>query len=103
MLDLYDQWQASGDSKAEFAVKHGIVPTSFYYWTRKFEQKPATASGFHHIPIAEPSYQNQGELMAAIQYPTGILLELYSSFQNLGSSYIGLLKALTEPTKTTGK
>lgn len=98
MLRLYDQWQASGKSKKDFAVSHGIRPTTFYYWTRKFEQvRPEAASGFHHISIEEPSYKKQGELMAAIHYPSGIRLELYSSFQNLSSSYVQLLKTLTEP------
>lgn len=103
MLHLYDQWRASGENKSDFAVSQGIAPTNFYYWVRKFEQKSTSVSGFHHIPMAEPSHKNQGELMAAIEYPSGIRLELYSSFENLSSSYIGLLKALTEPTKTTGK
>ena len=34
--------------------------------------------------------------MAAIDYPTGIRLELYSSFQQLSSSYVQMLKTLTE-------
>lgn len=103
MLHLYDQWRASGESRANFAINHGILPTNFYYWIRKFQQKAAPVSGFHHIPITEPSHKNQGELMASIQYPSGIRLELYSSFQNLSSSHVGLLKVLTEPTKTTSK
>jgi hypothetical protein len=97
MLSLYSQWQASGKSKTEFAISQGIRPTTFYYWTRKFEQvEPDSASGFHRISIEEPSYKNQEELMAAIQYPSGIRLELYSSFQNLSGSYVQLLKTLTE-------
>jgi antitoxin component YwqK of YwqJK toxin-antitoxin module len=97
MLGLYEQWQASGKSKTEFAISQGIRPTTFYYWTRKFEQVGSgSASGFHRISIEEPSYKNQGELMAAIQYPSGIRLELYSSFQNLNNSYVQLLKTLTE-------
>lgn len=102
MLSLYDQWQASGKSKTDFAVSHGIRPTTFYYWTRKFEKaelsdrQTGSVSGFHHLSIEGPSYRNQGELMAAIQYPSGIRLELYSSFQNISSSYAQLLKSLTD-------
>ena len=95
MLSLYDQWQASGKSKTDFAVSHGIRPTTFYYWTRKFEQAES-ASGFGRISIEETSLNNQGELMAAIQYPSGTRLELYSSFQHLNNSYVQLLKTLTE-------
>lgn len=98
MLCLYEQWQASGQSKTDFAVSHGIRPKTFYYWTRKFEQVPPATSGagFHHISIEETPNDTQGEIMAAIQYPSGIRLELYSSFQNLNSSYVHLLKTLTE-------
>lgn len=97
MLSLYDQWQASGKSKTDFAVSHGIRPTTFYYWTRKFEQaKTDSASGFRRISIEETPRNNQGELMAAIQYPSGTRLELYSSFQDLNNSYVQLLKTLTE-------
>lgn len=103
MLRLYEQWQASGESKIDFAVRHGIRRTTFYYWARKFEQahlsdgqaEPASASGFRRISIETPN-NSQGEVMAAIQYPSGIRLELYSSFQNLSSSYVQLLKTLTE-------
>ncbi|MEM9391121.1 MAG: hypothetical protein AAGA02_11640 [Bacteroidota bacterium] len=38
MLILYQQWQASGKSKTEFAAVHGVRPTTFYYWAREFEQ-----------------------------------------------------------------
>lgn len=102
MLCLYEQWQVSQESKTKFALRQGIRPSTFYYWTRKFEQsqlpgnKEESISGFHHISIEEPDFKNQGELMAAIQYPSGTRLELYSSFQNLSSSYVELLKTLTQ-------
>lgn len=103
MLSLYEQWQASGESKAHFAVSCGIRPSTFYYWARKFEQANIAvgqtgrpASGFHHISIEGSSHNNQGELIAAIDYPSGIRLKLYSSFQVLSNSYVQLLKTLTE-------
>lgn len=97
MLDLYEQWQSSGESKADFAVNHGIRPTTFYYWSRKFEQASlGTGSGFRRICIEETAGNHEGELMAAIQYPSGTRLELYSSFQHLNSSYVELLKSLTD-------
>lgn len=101
MLSLYNQWQSSGESKKDFAVSHSIRPATFYYWTRKFEQpqrpdkQGESTSGFHHLSIEAPSHKDQGELMAAIQYPSGTRLELYSSFQHLSSSYVELLKTLT--------
>lgn len=106
MLRLYDQWQASGESKTNFAVSQGIRPTTFYYWTRKFEQahlsdghgepRSPGRSGFHRISIEGAPSNNPRELMAAIQYPSGTRLELYSSFQNVDSSYVELLKTLTK-------
>lgn len=99
ILNLYEQWQSSGESKADFAVNHGIRPTTFYYWSKKFEQRgseSAVSSGFQHISVEGLPSTNQGELMAAIQYPCGTRLELYSSFQHLNNSYVQLLKTLTE-------
>ncbi|MEQ8554268.1 MAG: hypothetical protein RIC53_16545 [Cyclobacteriaceae bacterium] len=42
-----------------------------------------------------PGGQHQPDY-PAIQYPSGTRLELYSSFQNLSSSYAQLLKSLTD-------
>ncbi len=97
MLRLYEQWQQSGDSKTHFALSHGLRPTTFYYWTRKFEQaETGPTSGFQPISILESSAKSEGQLMAAIQYPSGTRLELYSSFPCLSSSYIELLKTLID-------
>ncbi|MEQ9303625.1 MAG: helix-turn-helix domain-containing protein [Marinoscillum sp.] len=96
MHSLCEQWQASGESKTVFALRHGIRPTTFYYWVKKFEQGSSLpTSGFQQVSMAEPTVHNQGELLAAIQYPSGIRLELYSSFQSLDKSYVELLKTLT--------
>jgi hypothetical protein len=97
MQNLYEQWRASEMSKIDFALTHQIRPATFYYWIRKFEKTvDCPASGFQRVSIEEPTHHNsQGELMAAIHYPSGIRLELYSSFQHLGDSYTELLKSLT--------
>jgi len=96
MLSLYDQWQASGKSKIDFAINHGIRPTTFYYWARKFERAGSgLAPGFRRISIEETSFTT-GELMASIHYPSGIRVDLYTSIQGcMGSSSIELLKKLT--------
>jgi hypothetical protein len=97
MLGLYNEWQASGESKTDFAVSKGIRPTTFYYWTRKFEKLcPVAPSGFRRIPLEDTYHNSQGGLMAAIHYPCGTRLELYSSFQHLDSSYVQLLKTLAQ-------
>jgi hypothetical protein len=97
MLPLYEQWKASGMSKMAFALSRQIAPNTFYYWTNKFERATALpSSGFHRIATDTlPVGTHQGELMAAIQYPSGIRLELYSSFQQVSTSYTQLLKTLT--------
>lgn len=105
MLSLYKQWQASGKSKTDFAVSQGVRPTTFYYWTKKFDQSHLSegqselrpnGSGFSRICVEETPCSNLGELMAAVQYPSGIRLELYSSFHQLNHSYVELLKTLTQ-------
>lgn len=106
MLRFYDQWQASSESKKDFAIRHSIRPSTFYYWTKKFERadlsegqaEAVSVSGFHRISMegASGMHQHRGELMAAIHYPSGTRLELYSSFQHLSNSYAQLLKTLTE-------
>jgi hypothetical protein len=96
MQNLYEQWRASETSKIDFALTHQIRPATFYYWIRKFEKTvDGPATGFQRVSIEEPTHRSQGELMAAIHYPSGIRLELYSSFRHLSHSYTELLKCLT--------
>lgn len=98
MLNLYNQWRASGERKTDFAVSQGIRPNTFHYWVKKFEQgKPDSSSGFQRISLPETSSQYHGEVLASIHYPTGIRVELHGSFQHLGEAHVHLLKALTEP------
>lgn len=96
MLPLYEQWSASGTSKRDFAISQQIRPNTFYYWVKKIEQTSAVpSSGFHRIETAEINADTgHGEIMAAVQYPCGTRLELYSSFQHLNASYTQLLKTL---------
>jgi hypothetical protein len=94
---LFEQWLGSGLTKKDFALSHQINPVTFYYWAKKFEKTNTNpAAGFQRITISEPADNTQGELMAAIQYPSGTRLELYSSFQNLSDSYAKLLKSLIQ-------
>lgn len=96
MLSLYQEWQTSGINKRDFAISQGVRPTTFYYWTRKFERAELSpAGGFQRISMEE-SYKSPGELMAAIQYPSGTRMEIYSSFQHVSASYVQLLKTLIQ-------
>jgi hypothetical protein len=102
MLSLYNQWQASGERKTDFAISQGIRPTTFYYWIKKFEQgEPGSASGFRRIPDVDTFNRSQGELLASIHYPSGIRVELHGSFQDFNDSHVHLLKALTEPARAS--
>ncbi len=78
MLPLYEQWQESGRSKRSFAISHRIAPNTFYYWANKIERASApSSSGFQRIESEVLSAgAAPGELMAAVQYPSGIRLEL---------------------------
>ena len=75
MRALYDEWQASAQSKITFARQKGIAPTTFYYWTRKFERRIENRSGFQQIRVEQ---RWSGEPSAVIHYPSGARLELYS-------------------------
>lgn len=104
MHSLFEKWLASGKSKASFAKSEGIHPKTFYYWAKKFEQTPpapslkatqstaTTQAGFHVLNVGVPS---TSPLMAAIEYPGGIRLELYPVFQEASPSFVELLKTLT--------
>ena len=74
MRRLYDEWQSSTQSKATFARAQDIAPSTFYYWTRKFEQAQEERRGFQQIRVAGSS---AGQPTAVIHYPTGARLELY--------------------------
>lgn len=84
MRSLYEQWQASGESKTVFATRNGVRPTTFYYWVQKFKKSFLAASpsvpgsGFRPITIEGAAIVNQGQAMAVIHYPSGARLELYS-------------------------
>lgn len=96
MLPLYEQWKASGTSKLGFARSRQIAPNTFYYWMNKFERATVLpSSGFHRLDTESLQVDApQGELMAAVHYPSGIRLEIYSSFQQVSTSYTQLLKTL---------
>jgi transposase len=75
--ELFYRWQLSGLSKAAFAEREGISKVSFYSWCKKFEAKTdpkESEPGFSRIELAEATSQ---EIVARINYPSGISLELF--------------------------
>jgi transposase len=78
--ELFYRWQHSGLSKAAFAHKEGISKMTFYHWCKKFERKTEAQDsqpGFSRIELADATSQ---DLVARINFPNGISLDLFGSF-----------------------
>ena len=78
--ELFYRWQHSGLSKAAFAHKEEISKMTFYHWCKKFECKPEAQDsqpGFSRIELADASSE---DLVARINFPNGISLDLFGSF-----------------------
>lgn len=74
MQGLYDEWLSSTQSKAAFARQKSIAPSTFYYWTRKFDRTIPRQAVFQQIRFTGSS---PGQPTAVIHYPSGARLELY--------------------------
>lgn len=96
MQGLYIQWLESGQSKTSFAKERDIVPTTFYYWTKKFQVQqlfpPPSGrnGGFSLLTVQQETKARYGEPVARINFPSGISVDLY------GMPEAGFLKDLTE-------
>lgn len=71
MRPLFKEWESSGQTKAEFCDQHGIAPSVFYYWYKRYKSEN-TSGGF--IPIKVKNAP-AGEHLE-IQYPNGVKLKL---------------------------
>lgn len=94
MLNLYEKWQSSGQSKKAFAKSHGLSPNIFFYWIKKFKEKqglsslPTPATGFQEISV-KPAEANSGQQPSAkITLPCGTVIEFFTPVD------AGLLKSL---------
>lgn len=76
MYSLYQSWQNTGKTRAEFAKDKGLVLSTFYYWTKKFsrngKEEAAPVGGFEQIDVAPSPGAS-----ARISYPSGITMELF--------------------------
>jgi hypothetical protein len=83
MQGLYMQWLESGQSKTLFAKEKDIVPTTFYYWTKKFQKQelmsssPVGTGGFSPLAIRDSPRSLNGSVAVRINYPSGISVDLY--------------------------
>ena len=90
MHGLYQSWKDSGKSMAGFAIENGLVPTTFYYWAKKFRKKHAEeppAGGFNLLKISPSGGQGAS---VRISYPSGITVELF------GTPDRDLIRSLTQ-------
>jgi transposase-like protein len=80
MHGLYEQWLDSGQSKTRFAHTHGIIPTVFYYWVKKFQgHSPGSSisTGFRQISLDQSPARSVNQPLARICYPSGVCIDLY--------------------------
>lgn len=91
MHGLYRSWKDSGKTRAEFAKQNGLVPATFYYWTKKFSrtdnEEALPVAGFKRLDVDTPARQGA---VARISYPSGITVELFGSPDPI------LIRSLTE-------
>jgi hypothetical protein len=62
MKKFYQEWLASGKSKAEFADGRCLVRTTFYYRAKKFsmqEEGSSAGTGFHLLDPGSPLAQGR--------------------------------------------
>ncbi len=83
MQELYTQWLESGQSKTLFAKERDIVPTTFYYWAKKFQKQelmsssPVGTGGFSPLAVGDSPRFLNGSVAVRINYPSGISVDLY--------------------------
>ena len=91
MYGLYRSWKDSGKTRTEFAKENGLVPATFYYWTKKFsrtgKEGASPAAGFRRLDVDTPARQG---VVVRISYPSGITVELFGSPDPI------LIRSLTE-------
>ena len=84
MRSLYEQRLLSGQSGVVFAREHGLLPSTFNYWVKKFRKKslvaldPMPGRGFSHVLVDDAAVHHPSQALAVIHFPSGITVELYS-------------------------
>jgi hypothetical protein len=96
MRKLYQQWLGSGQSKTVFATAQGIIPTTFYYWIKKFQKQELIPSsvvkngGFSLLAVQDSFLFPNRPAVARINFPSGVSVDFYGALE------AGFLKTLTE-------
>ena len=70
--DIISQHANSGISVADFCQQHQIAEHTFYYWRKKFSDKPATT--LHPILLQETTPNQTASVN--VHFPNGLRIEL---------------------------
>ena len=74
MFGLIQEWEVSGLSKKAFCRNHGIAPSKFFYWIKKWKNsKLQTPEGFLEIT---PNKTDAFHAQYRLKYPNGVQLEV---------------------------
>lgn len=74
MFELIKEWEISGLSKKTFCRNHGIAPSKFFYWLKKWKNtKEEVPDGFVAIT---PGKADAFHAQYRLKYPNGVQLEV---------------------------
>lgn len=75
MFPLIQKWERSGLRQKEFCNQHGIKPSVFWYWLRRYREEgqsaPEDVRGFVSIEMDAPAIESA---LAEVIYPDGTRL-----------------------------
>src|SRR5665811_1840585 len=97
MYGLIKEWEVSGLSKRAFCRNHGISPSNFFYWVKKWKNtEEEVPDGFMQItPVKEDVFHAQYRLT----YPNGVQLEVAGIGLGQLSALVLSLIHISEPTR----
>lgn len=83
MLKLYVKWEESGKTKVAFCKEEGIIKTTFYYWTKRFQgSKPGKAmgkTGFTPLVLDQDISPTNLRPFFRINYSCGISIDFFDT------------------------
>lgn len=70
---LFEEWNRSGGSLAEFARRHGIDPARLYWWRKRLADEPAKVTALSLVPATITSSPSAA---ITIRLPNEIAIEM---------------------------
>lgn len=91
MTDMIRQWETSGKTQVQYLSEHGMKPSLFYYWLKKYRQS-LSPGGFVPLQvIKDKKIARAPEAIIAIRYPNGTSIHLpYSTPVSMIKTLAGL-------------